>query len=311
MLAMREQVYHHIAKYATPSDIRGVLEFVGTFGAWIAMFSAPWWCIPLHSLVTLRLFIVGIHDTGHQSLFKTPRLNDYALYITSPVMWMPGMTLWRPGHNYHHRHSNDLDFDQSSQTAPLTVREFRNMSWWKRYLYRSLTRPWIVLTQTAPIGMTLGQLARIVAPQDALLQAGFLVLLLWYGVFVRYVLVTCLSASIGVFLFHLQHTFPECVRVKGRDSFENGYSGSSYLVLPEFFKLFTAGIEYHHIHHLNSRVPSYRLRICHEEAPEGMWSGIRTITLREGWNSMDLVLWSEAKEKLVSFEEVDKEILLT
>jgi hypothetical protein len=42
-----------------------------------------------------------------------------------------------------------------------------------------------------------------------------------------------------------------------------------------------------------------------------MWSGIRTITLREGWNSMDLVLWSEAKEKLVSFEEVDKEILLT
>jgi omega-6 fatty acid desaturase (delta-12 desaturase) len=308
---MREQVYRHIAKYATPSDIRGFLEFVGTLGVWIAMFGAPWWCIPIHSLVAIRLFVVGVHDTGHMSLFKTPRLNDYALRLTSPILWMPGMSLWRPGHNHHHRHSNDLDHDQTSQTAPFTVTEFHAMSWWKRGLYRYFTHPWVVLTQTAPIGMTLGQLIRIVTLYEASLQALFIAVLAWYGMLGRHIVVTCLGGSFGVFLFHLQHTFPKCVRVKGRDSFENGYYGSSYLLLPEVLKIFTAGIEYHHIHHLSSRVPSYRLRDCHEEAPEGMWDGIQTMTLREGWDSMKLVLWSESKEKLVSFEEVDKEILLT
>jgi omega-6 fatty acid desaturase (delta-12 desaturase) len=307
---MKDRVYRHITKYATPSDVRGLLEFVGTFGLWIAMFGTPWWCIPIHSLVTIRLFTVGVHDTGHMSLFRTPRLNDYALRITSPIMWMPGVSLWRPGHNHHHSHSNDLDHDQTSQTAPFTVTQFRAMARWKQMLYRYFTRPWVMLTQTAPIGMTLGQLIQIVTVNELLLQAAFLLTLAWYGVLGRHIVVGCISGSAGVFLFHLQHTFPECVRVKGRDHFDNGYFGSSYLRLPEFLKLFTAGIEYHHIHHLNSRVPSYRLRACHEEAPDGMWKGIRTITLREGWDSMKLVLWSESKEKLVSFEEVDKELLL-
>jgi omega-6 fatty acid desaturase (delta-12 desaturase) len=82
------------------------------------------------------------------------------------------------------------------------------------------------------------------------------------------------------------------------------------LVLPEVLKLFTAGIEYHHIHHLSSRVPSYRLRACHEEAPLGMWDGIQTMTMRNGWDALQLTLWSDVKEKLVSFTELDKEILL-
>lgn len=307
---MRDQVYRHITKYATPSDIRGFIEFVGTFGLWIAMFGLPWWCFPIHSLVTLRLFVVGVHDTGHLSLFRTPRFNDYALRITSPIMWMPGMSLWRPGHNHHHSHSNDLNHDQTSQTAPFTVTQFREMARWKQALYRYFTRTWVMLTQTAPIGMTLGQLIRVVTFNEVLLQTAFLLTLAWYGMLARHIAVTCLSGSIGVFLFHLQHTFPECVRSKGRDHFDNGYSGSSYLVLPGVLKFFTAGIEYHHIHHLNSRVPSYRLRACHEAAPKEMWKGIRTITLEEGWDSMKLVLWSEVKDRLVSFEELDKEILL-
>ena len=307
---MRDQVYRHIAKYATPSDIRGFVEFVGTFGLWIAMFGMPWWCIPLQSLVTIRLFVVGVHDAGHMSLFRTSRFNDYALRITSPVMWMPGMSVWRPGHNYHHSHSNDLDHEQTSQTASFTVTQFREMARWKQALYRYFTRPWVMLTQTAPIGMTLGQLIQVVRFNEVLLQTVFFLTLAWYGVLMRQIVVGCLGGSMGVFLFHLQHTFPECVRVKGRDLFENGYYGSSYLVLPEFLKLFTAGIEYHHIHHLSSRVPSYRLRACHEEAPEEMWKGIRTMTISEGWDSMKLVLWSDVKERLVSFEELDKEILL-
>jgi omega-6 fatty acid desaturase (delta-12 desaturase) len=307
---MQDQVYRHISKYAESTDIRGSIEFFGTLGLWIGMFWAPWWLFPLHVLVVIRLFVVGVHDTGHMSLFRSRQLNDYSLRITSPIVWMPGLSVWRPGHNYHHSHSNDLDYDQSSQTAPLTVAEFHSMAWWKRALYRYATQPFVVLTQTAPLGMTLGQLFKIATWDEWLLQVAFILLMGYSGVLGRHILITFCSGSFGVFLFHLQHTFVECVRVKGRNLFDNGYYGSSYLVLPTFLKFFTAGIEYHHIHHLSSRVPSYRLQACHEEAPPGMWNGIRTMTLQEGWNSMKLTLWSEAKKRLVSFDEVDKEILL-
>jgi omega-6 fatty acid desaturase (delta-12 desaturase) len=308
---MREEIYRHIAKYANPSDIRGSVEFLGTFALWTLLFLTPWWLFPLHALVVIRLFVVGVHDTGHLSLFRSRWLNDAALRITSPIVWMPGFSVWRPGHNHHHRHSNDLDYNQGSQTASLTVTMFHSMPWWKRMLYRYATQPWVILTQTAPLGMTLGQLLQIATWDEGLFQILFILVMSWYGVLGRHILVSICSGTAGVFLFHLQHTFPECMRVKGRDMFENGYYGSSYLILPEFLKLFTGGIEYHHIHHLSSRVPSYHLRSCHEEAPPEMWNGIRMITLKEGWQFMSLTLWSESEKRLVSFDEFDSKRLLT
>ena len=62
--------------------------------------------------------------------------------------------------------------------------------------------------------------------------------------------------------------------------FENGLRGSSFLIIPEALKFFTAAIEYHHVHHLNTRVPLYRLRQCHEEGA-ALFAGVPTFTLPE------------------------------
>lgn len=307
---MQEAVYSHISQYTKSIDRLGMLEYGLTLGTWVGLFWAPWWTMPLHALVTTRLFIVGVHDAGHMSLFQSSTWNDRVLRVTGPLLCISGAGWWRPGHNYHHQHSNDLDHEQGSQTAPLTVAQFRDMAEWKQGLYRHFVRPIALLTQAAPLAMTVGQLIRISTYTEALAQLAVFAWLHMFQLWARYITVLSLTASFGVFLFHTQHTFPECIRMKGKGSFENGFYGSSYLILPEWLKIFTAGIEYHHIHHLNSRVPSYRLRECHEEAPLGMWKGIRTITLTEGWESLQLVLWSETKKKLVTFQEVDQEILL-
>jgi omega-6 fatty acid desaturase (delta-12 desaturase) len=309
MNQMREKVYSHIASYATPSDLRGGIEFFGTLGAWTAMFWAPWWCIPLHALLSVRLFVVGVHDPGHMTLFRTPAYNDYALQLAGPLLCMPGMGWWRPLHNEHHQHSNDLDYNQNAQTAFLTVAKYRRMSGWKQSLFRYFTRPMVFVTQTAPLLMTVGQLIHIASTREFLFQCVAFVVL--YPVMLRYIIQMAIASSIGVFMFHLQHTFPECVRVKGKDFFENGFYGSSFLQVPRWMRIFTAGIEYHHIHHLSSRVPSYRLRACHDAAPPGMWDGIRVITFREGWDALNLAMWSVEKNRLVTFEEVDAEKLLT
>jgi len=76
----------------------------------------------------------------------------------------------------------------------------------------------------------------------------------WFELVSLYIALAC-----GMILFHVQHTFDDCLRKYNIDFFENGILGSSYFEIPAFFKFFSLGIEYHHIHHLNTRVPSYQL----------------------------------------------------
>ena len=41
--------------------------------------------------------------------------------------------------------------------------------------------------------------------------------------------------------------------------------GSSFIQIPFWLKYFTDGIEYHYIHHINSKIPNYNLHAYHEE----------------------------------------------
>src|SRR6185295_17227841 len=73
--------------------------------------------------------------------------------------------------------------------------------------------------------------------------------------------VVLLAASIGVWLFYIQHQF-ECVVWSRGNCWrpaEAALLGSSHYDLPGVLRWFTANIGLHHVHHLNSRIPCYRL----------------------------------------------------
>jgi omega-6 fatty acid desaturase (delta-12 desaturase) len=57
----------------------------------------------------------------------------------------------------------------------------------------------------------------------------------------------------------------------------------------------------HHIHHLNSRIPNYRLQACLEAEP--ILASISRLTLRESLGCIGLALWDEERRKLVSFSD--------
>jgi len=75
-----------------------------------------------------------------------------------------------------------------------------------------------------------------------------------------------IMCNTGYLLFHAQHTFQGSYKRRDLafDEYQAAMLGSSFLQIPHIFKFFTLGIEYHHIHHLNTRVPCYRLQSCHE-----------------------------------------------
>jgi acyl-lipid omega-6 desaturase (Delta-12 desaturase) len=77
--------------------------------------------------------------------------------------------------------------------------------------------------------------------------------------------------------------------------------GSSHYDLPALLRWFTANIGVHHVHHLCSRIPYYRLPAVLSEHPE--LRDLGRLTLRESLRCVRLALWDEKQNRLVAFSE--------
>jgi omega-6 fatty acid desaturase (delta-12 desaturase) len=247
------------------------------------------------------------HDMGHRSFFTTPFLNRLVGTFVGVCVLSP-FSYWADGHAYHHAHSNDLDYDQHSQTAPFTVAQYMAFPAWKRAAYRVICIPMILMGAMGPFALCILQPFGAYVAAEWAVQLTFWGFLHYFGLLHRLFLGFSLAAIVGVLLFHLQHTFETTHRCRGKSHYENGLFGSSYLHVPWFLRYFTASIEVHHIHHLSAQVPLYKLQRCHDEAPEGMFDCVRRMTFSDGLESMKYVLYDEELDRLVTFAEVDAKI---
>jgi omega-6 fatty acid desaturase (delta-12 desaturase) len=68
-------------------------------------------------------------------------------------------------------------------------------------------------------------------------------------------------------------------------------AGSSFYDLPRVLHWFTGNIGYHHIHHLDVRIPNYRLRDCFESSPR--LRAAPRLTLASSLGCARLKLWDE------------------
>ena len=116
--------------------------------------------------------------------------------------------------------------------------------------------------------------------------------------------VLLLAASIGVWLFYVQHQFEGVVwsRDTGWSLHDAALAGSSHYDLPLPLRWLTANIGLHHIHHASSRIPSYRLNRVLREHPELRATG--RVTLWQSLRCVRLNLWDESQGRLVSFAEL-------
>jgi len=271
-------------------------------------------CVPTAGLL-LRLFVIQ-HDCGHRALFRSRRANDWAGIALSSLTWTP-YHRWRREHAVHHATSGDLDRRGFGDLYLLTVREYLDMPPWKRFTYRFYRNPLFLFTlgpllhfvvlQRLPLVPRSWRKERLsVHWTNGLVVAS--VVLMAYPVGLRLYLlvhlpVSAIAASFGVFLFYIQHFFDGTYwRRRGEwDFLRSGLEGSSYLHLPRVLDWFSASIGYHHIHHLCSSIPNYRLRRSHLLHPD--FAKARTLTLRESLACLTLHLWDEESLRMVSFRK--------
>lgn len=297
--------------------------FLATCAAMYALIDVSYWAAlvlaPLAAGFLVRIFIVQ-HDCGHLSFFRSRRANDITGFACSLLTLAPYAS-WRRQHAGHHGIWNDLDRRQSGAdiySACLTVAEYRALSPRRRWWYRVTRHPVVanillppfifILLYRLPFDMPKSwrRERRMVHVTTLALVAelGGLGLLLGYQRVAAVQLPVMVVAAIaGVWLFSVQHR-GETVRWFRHNAWNPisaALQGSTFLRLPPVLQWFTGNIGFHHVHHLNSRVPNYRLQECHESIPA--LGGVPTLSFRDGLRATRMVLWDEARGKMVTVSE--------
>ena len=115
--------------------------------------------------------------------------------------------------------------------------------------------------------------------------------------------VLMIAGSGGVWLFFVQHQFEGTTwsRTKDWNWHEAALKGSSHYDLPLLLRWMTANIGIHHIHHLSSRIPYYRLATVLRDRPE--LRDLGRLTIRDSLPCIKLALWDEAQQRLISFRD--------
>ena len=316
-----------LAAYREPNSARSMLEVVITAAPfvliWIVMWAAldaGYWiglvlAVPAAGFL-VRLFMIQ-HDCGHGAFFRRRLTNDWVGRIIG-VLTLTPYEFWRRSHALHHASSGNLDRRGIGDIETLTVREFEARTRWRQLFYRLYRNPIVmfgvgpaylfILRHRLPIGrMSAGwqPWASVMATNAAIaLLVAAIIWLVGVGPFLLVQLpITLLAASVGVWLFYVQHQFEDTLWERHDDwnFHEAALHGSSHYDLPVVLRWFVANIGVHHVHHLSSRIPYYRLPEVLRDRPE--LGNVGRLTLLQSLKSVRLVLWDEEKRRLVSFRE--------
>jgi acyl-lipid omega-6 desaturase (Delta-12 desaturase) len=328
-LPQMDQILSGTKAFQAPILARSLGQLATSFGGFFATCTAMYLCLAISLWITLpisvlaagflvRIFIIQ-HDCGHGSFFRSRRANELIGRLCS-LMTLTPYAFWRRQHARHHGSWNNLDRRAASgldiYSSCTTVAEYQALGRWRRCLVRLTNHPIVANLLLPPLVFVI--LYRV--PFDAAkgwrrerrgvyltnlalaVLMGGLGLALGYGRVAAVQLPIMVIASIvGVWLFSIQHRFEHARWMPDASwSFAAAsLAGASYLRLPRLLQWFTGNIGLHHVHHVDPRIPNYRLEECHN-ADAGFQSA-STLTLRTAFHALRYALWDSDLERLVPF----------
>ena len=278
----------------------------------------PWWLrlgwSVLAGLLTVRAFIV-YHDFKHGSILRGSKLaklilDGFGIYVLTPS------TVWTQTHNYHHAHTAKIVGSHVGSYMMLTPALWAKATPGQRFMYRLSRHPLnIALGYVTVFIYSFCVAAFVRNPRknpDSLLAIAVqfgLIAGLWaaFGFEVTayaLLLPQFIAHALGAYLFYAQHNFPD-VHVQPRESWtfvRASLESSSYMKLGPIMNYFTGNIGYHHVHHLNHRIPFYRLPEAMAGIPELQEpAGVTSLSLRDIRACFRQKLWDPDLNRMVPF----------
>ena len=299
-------------------------DLVGHMAVFALTFYVLWawkhsyWCvlpIGLHVFMLGRTFMI-FHDCVHNSYTPYRPINWLLAQMTGIlVLTSPN---WFLDHDTHHKTVGNVENAQHytfNETIASRQHVPRFYGWFRPplvfftavpVLYFAVAQRFVYAVKKIRKPAKFEQsLSRIVF-DHAVNNAGvyfYLTAIHRLGLFPHYA-ISLFGFFSGAFAtFHNQHSFNPAY-VVGNDAWtqrNSGLLGSSFIQIPLLLKYFFLGIEYHHIHHINAKIPGYNLQLYHEEMVRNsdLFDGVVQLSMMDCFRNLSLVLYDEKQKKYV------------
>ncbi len=324
----RREWNNYLGVYATPNHKKAAIQVIDTVVPYVLLLiisvylfqakTSLWVLLPVEIITAgfmVRVFIL-FHDCTHESFVKSKKWNRILGTIFGVFAFTPYES-WKREHGIHHGTVGNLEKRGTGDVWTLTVKEFQEATLFKKAIYRIFRNP-IFLFGVAPFFLfaILNRIPKLKASKKIVFSyllnnCGIvLVAFLLSSIFSleAYLVVQAtilgVASTMGVWLFYVQHQFEEVYWENDGawDSVDAALKGSTFYQLPLVFEWISGCIGYHHIHHLNLRIPNYHLKACYLNNTE--LKKVKTVTLNTSFHLALLQFYDENKKKLVSYKQL-------
>lgn len=310
------------AAYAHPDLPRSLWQTVNTLIPYFGLFYLSmrsveislWLTLPLSILTAgfmVRAFII-FHDCGHGSFFKSQRANNWLGIVTGILVFTPYYR-WKHEHAIHHATSGNLDRRGTGDVYTMTVQEYLEAPWWKKFGYRVMRNPLallligplllFVIAERIPPAKGKREIASVWWTNLALVVIIPVMGLVfgWRAYLTVQLPVLFFGTGAGVWMFYVQHNYEGVYweRHSQWDYFKASMQGSSFYKLPAVLQWFTGNIGFHHIHHLGAKIPNYSLPKAYRENPV---FHIKPLTLLSSLKCLKWRVYDETNRRLARWE---------
>jgi omega-6 fatty acid desaturase (delta-12 desaturase) len=315
-------------EYAKSDTQKAVIQIINSFLPFIALWVLMYWSTFYSYWITMGLAIINAfflvrifiiqHDCGHRSFLKSQMANRIIGWICSFFSSIP-YQYWANVHGFHHAHNGQLEVRDIGDIKTMTVEEFREASRWQRFGYRIYRMP-VITFIIAPL-VYLGFYNRVPFVRlngwkkvyaelhlNNIVLLGVYALLGWLLGWKQFLIVQlsilAFFGIIAMWFFYVQHQHEHTYK-QWKDNWDyllSAIRGSTYYKLPKLMQWFTGNIGYHHIHHLNAKIPNYNLERCAKDH-SFLEKYITTVTFWQSLRLMAHKLWCEDEQTMISFTE--------
>jgi len=275
-------------------------------------------CSIAAALLLSRFFII-FHDFQHHTILYRSKIAN-AIFTVFGIYMITPPSIWKRSHDHHHKNNSKL-FSASIGSYPImTKAKFAEAPRAERFGYLAIRHPLNMALSYFTMflyGMCIQSF--LASPRrhlDSLLtlilHLGIAIFLFvhfgWLTWMLTFFLPFFLSHMLGAYLFYAQHNFPG---VSFRTNKEWNYTqaaleSSSYMKMNPFWQWVTANIGFHHVHHLNARIPFYRLPEAMEQIPELQQVTVTSLNIRDIVACLRLKVWDPETNRMIGMKELQQ-----
>ncbi len=322
-MSSSRELYAASRRFARSDDRRAWAEVVISAALYVAAMAiglttiGTWW-ITLPSVILaaatgLRIYMIQ-HDCLHRSFFTSRKHNDAVGTLLSPIAMTPYKAT-RYIHGMHHTYVSDLDRRDTFEIQTMTLREWEAASFWKRLQYRCYRSPVIMILIGPFVLYTVFRRMPLYAFKSGavdelvlhnLLLAAYLGGIWWVAGWpglAFWAAAVYLACAFGALIPYVAHNFEQIHwGTRPELTFEKAaLEGSAVLRWGRLFDLVTMNIGYHDLHHLNAKIPGYKLREAyHALEAEGHLHSVK-IGFFQGIACLRWKLYDEEKGCMIPF----------